>query len=1039
MTSSKTAPKQNPTGSNKVPVKKPTAKKATAKKARNKNPRMTRATVTKVVLVILLLSLTLVPLLITLAGAAGATGTASTAGASGASTRAAEQASPSPLTPALQRLAACVSGQKQLAVVMLVDESGSLRKTDPGNGRVIAAQAAVNGLADLVRRSNDQVRIDLQVAGFGVDFERDAPWGTLNAGSLAATQERVASFADRNRGIDTDYVNALQGAQLSLQNQAKQMTPENEEPPCTAVLWFTDGKFDVEDRLTPKSKEVGRDANGNSQFKDYAPDVDLYLNGGGQALVERGKQTLCVGGGVADQYRSSQTSLFGVALTTQIDPADQEFLRSVVAGGGCGDQDGTQNGDLLAGDLGQLVSFFDQVVTGLGNPSSSETVDLTTCPSTTEQCAQGTKTFDVDGALRRFHVLAQVDTPGVAVRLTAPGAAPVDIPVSGNAGTSGALQAGETAITWAWLSANALTIDAESSPSGNNWAGTWTVTFIDTTGKNPGAPVRAQIYLFGDVVPQLKEAPKFRAGEENKFVAVLTRSEGTPIPVAGLTGTTTMTATVTDPSSKKTVDLGPLTKQPDGTWQGVYRAENEVSAASVNISLTANVTTASGVALPPSSATSPVVVLPPIGFPIIITRTLSVGPISGTKAQSAGVAKIKVEGSPNTATCVWLDQLKLDPGSLAAGKLSVAAVNGGASEKNCLKIKKGGAEELELRFTSSESLRGLATGQLQLGTRSLEANKNRPATVSLNVQLVKPANAGVAGALFAILMLIGVGLPILAFYVTNFIVGKFAPRSLMMGGSVKVKLTETVVERLEPAVGGALLLPEDFTALGGDSKPSKSFDYSGVHFRAAVSKNPFSPPFGKASVAGQAAIGSDRSSGGTAGTAARIPLWISKEWLFIPDPVSSQNAASSADEFGDLDGAKPADTAVTGRLIAFVPALGMFAAIAALQDTLRDRLPSRYEQAKKVRLVTPRVTKVKESVGPGGKPISETPDSKVDIWNQPLPGKQSAQTPPSQTWKAPTPTAPTAAPPTPAPPTAPTSDTPPAAAPQPPKKSIWDD
>jgi hypothetical protein len=457
------------------------------------------------------------------------------------------------------------------------------------------------------------------------------------------------------------------------------------------------------------------------------------------------------------------------------------------------------------------------------------------------------------------------------------------------------------------------------------------------------------------------------------------------------------------------------------------------------MSLTANVTTATGVALPPSSATSPVVVLPPIGFPIIITRSLSVGPISGTKAQSAGVAKIKVEGSPNTATCVWLDQMKLDPGSLAAGKLSVEAVNGGASEKNCLKIKKGGAEELELRFTSSESLRGLATGQLQLGTRSLEANRNRPATVSLDVQLVKPANAGVAGALFAILMLIGVGLPILAFYVTNFIVGKFAPRSLMMGGSVKVKLTETSVERLEPAVGGALLLPEDFSALGGDSKPSKSFDYSGVHFRAAVSRNPFSPPFGKASVAGQAAIGSDRSSGGTAGTAARIPLWISKEWLFIPDSVSSQSAASSADEFGDLEGAKPADTAITGRLIAFVPALGMFAAIAALQDTLRDRLPSRYEQAKKVRLVPEHPEKIpkkpKTKVGPGGETIPPGGAGGID-WGDSSSQAKPAQSPPSQTWTAPAPAAPIT--PTTAP-AAPTDNTPPAAPPAPPNTSIWDD
>src|SRR5438046_2375522 len=72
----------------------------------------------------------------------------------------------SPLSPALSRLASCVAGKKRLAVVFLIDESGSLKHTDPANSRVVAAQAAIRGLNGLVARGAGKIRVDVQVAGF---------------------------------------------------------------------------------------------------------------------------------------------------------------------------------------------------------------------------------------------------------------------------------------------------------------------------------------------------------------------------------------------------------------------------------------------------------------------------------------------------------------------------------------------------------------------------------------------------------------------------------------------------------------------------------------------------------------------------------------------------------------------------------------------------------------------------------------------------------------------------------------------------------
>ncbi|MFZ4434627.1 MAG: hypothetical protein ACOYOQ_15650, partial [Microthrixaceae bacterium] len=385
---------------------------------------------------------------------------------------------PATVSPALDRLAKCVGTNRQLALVMLIDESQSLRETDPLGGRVAGAQAAVKGLTDLVQRSGttDPLQIDVQIAGFGVDFEESAPWQRIDPADSAPVTSRIDSFGARNNGLDTDYVNALQGALGSVQGHAREMRGDRPYPPCTAVLWFTDGMYDVEDRLTAEQRELGRDNRGESQNKAYATDLDLFVPGQGDATVERGEDVLCAAGGVADQLRATGTTMLGVALTAKIATEDQDFLRRVVVSG-CGVRDGIANGQLLTGDLQGLVPFFDEVVAGLSDPTKVEDAQrLTPCPTDQGACPTGTKTFTVDGYLNRFHVLAKVDVPDVAVRLAPPGAPPVDIPKFGGSPGPGDAAVGPTAIKWSWISDKALTIDATSGDPNVNWAGLWAVT-----------------------------------------------------------------------------------------------------------------------------------------------------------------------------------------------------------------------------------------------------------------------------------------------------------------------------------------------------------------------------------------------------------------------------------------------------------------------------------------------------------------------------------------------------------------------------------
>ena len=812
--------------------------------------------------------------------------------------------------------------------MLLIDESGSLKKTDPEAHRIDAALVAANGLRSLVDRSGGSLTAELQVARFGTDYFEVSPWIDLASDGTGGVNSAIDSLRSNNSALDTDYVNALEGAQRRIKERARALQSANAESnPCTAVLWFTDGKLDIEDRTNASRIKRGADESGESRFKDYAPEIDLTVAGGGEAARARGIDVLCRPGGVVDQFRAAETSILAIALTTELDPADEDQLRRIAAGapGECGQTDGQSNGALFrAGDLSQLIGFFDSVVQTISNPADARSLETGVCPADQTACPEGTRTFDVDASLQRFHVLAQFGTPEIAVRLTAPGAPPIDVPRSG----SGRLAAGETPINFVNLSAGTLTIDAESAPSGVNWAGTWSVTFVDTTGRNPQATNRATIYLFGDVVPSLSEAT-FRVGEDSPLSVELTREAGTPIPPDGFTGEVKVYATVTDPSTGEVQDLGLLAHSTDGKWNGTYRVPDDLEATTVNLGLRAEVTTAGGVALPPSASTVAVEVLPPAGFPAALTRRLTVGPILGTESQEAARTSVAFEGSDKSDTCVWLKSVELDQTPLEGLALVPAIDGAGSTEQDCLRIPQGESGSIAIELLPSAEARGHAHGRVVLASRSLNSNQVRTTELELDAELARPANRSLAVGLFALLMLLGVGVPIGVLYLANWSVAKFAPRKVMKACRVPVRVDHRTVERLDATTpSGELLVSDDFSPVGG-AEP-RAFDLSGLQFQSKTSVNPFQPPFGTASTSATAALfGSDRIR--RYKDRARLGLSLAGEWVFVADPA--RTAELRRDEsLGDQE--------VAGELIGFVPATSQERGLAQINLSVGQHLPN---------------------------------------------------------------------------------------------------
>lgn len=226
----------------------------------------------------------------------------------------------------IQNLATCLATNLDLEAVVLIDESVSLRKTDPEGHREALAKDIISAFGSAALQTVDGVnpRLDVLVVGFGSDLTnvmntplQDSDWVTLGDSTTPDLLDKLVSFKDRHNDRDTDYVDALQGASRLLGMHASQMKEETGTEPCRVVVWFTDGKFDIERASVPRA---------------WAPTVKNP-----DQAESTGRQLLCGDDGIANSLRLQQTYLLTVALiSNEFKVEDSSLLRKITLGGDCG-------------------------------------------------------------------------------------------------------------------------------------------------------------------------------------------------------------------------------------------------------------------------------------------------------------------------------------------------------------------------------------------------------------------------------------------------------------------------------------------------------------------------------------------------------------------------------------------------------------------------------------------------------------------------------------------------------------------------------
>jgi hypothetical protein len=869
------------------------------------------------------------------------------------------QAAPSSSSgTALGKVEQCVKQRKELLVLLLVDESASLKKTDPDAQRVVGSQVALQGLRRLAASSNADVA--LQVAGFANDFEPLTDWTALGKQSDAAIANAIEGFANRNEGLDTDYAHALQGAQQSLAARSAAATTDGGPAPCKLLLWFTDGEYSIDSR----------------DEKEYAPDA--AGDNRSQQIVDAGRALICRPNGLADGLHHDDVSVLALALSSPaspIAPGDLEFLQSVAAGTGgqqtCGTLGSATTGtSFTAGDLTDLLGLFDRLA-AIGGTPDGPPQNQPICQR--QSCPEGRRTFEIEDWMERFHLFAQTGLTGIVVQFEAPGAAqPVTIPSSGD----GAVDVGTSVLRYSWINPKVLVVDGAPERGHENWAGQWAVTFIDPTGEHPNAVARSQIYLFGGLVPDVSSKATFRQGERNVLGVQLVDEKGVPVSIPSLPSTATLQARLTDPATGVPQNLEVVVpSRPSDRYQVVYETPADYQSSSARLDLALDLTTKSGLQLGSTSRQFDIPVKPPIEFPEVLPATLHFPSVSGTDS-----TKAQITLKANKANgCAWVigSETKFADRPDAVEGVNVDSTPNATSEKSCVKVPAGSTRSIAVELQPSSAADGSVHGQITIGLSSEGETKTISKSIPASFDVTRPVDSSTRWALVVVLMVLGIGGPIAWLWIAARREARFQPTDRTRIAEVHVRVTRSTVTPVSEGSGGEVRLIDEIKDLKRFQPPTperlRQFDVSSsppVALRAVPPRSPFGLPRAEAHAEGLVSTsGQPRLLGLSNPNAAEISLALAGSWVFV---------ATGAVERGD-DGQA---TEVDGMLIAFFGPGDTVGQVGRTRAQVSERLPAAFGRLQ--RAFPPEAESKHEPVSSDGRRIVDDLSSRAGPpWGSP--------------------------------------------------------
>jgi len=594
---------------------------------------------------------------------------------------------------AFSEIAGCISGADNLLVSIVVDESLSLRSTDPAALRVQGITTAIDSLEQLAASVGEWTNVEVSLSTFARSFETLRGWQRLDAQTAQEFRSTAArALPARDAGDATDYRQALLGAKRALDNRQREVDDPNA---CKLLLWFTDGALDVD------------------------------------AETDTARQELCQVGGIVDAVRDDGIAVVALALFTPgagVTAPQREELRAVAEGRGAGTtcgktpipSDSATGVYLPADDPAALQRLFAGAGALVAGGTELGTVN---CPGTS--CKGGTFRLDIDQGVAGARVLVQSGTPRVSI--ASPSGQRLDL-------DSGETQRVDGAEVSYLVRDQLATINISFSPYAKSRS-RWVI--------RPAARSELSVYWFWGAALAL-ETSEVKAGARNEVVVRVLDQGNSPLPTSLYRGAeATMRVGDRDMKARLT---------PDGLIRGQLPVGIDNLPANLPVSASLKVRSIPGnVALGPVTLSERVPVTLPPSYPSVAPQELDFGHLEGIGTTTA---ELQLTGSRlgPTAVCFTGSTMTV-PGQQAQQDLVRApseCVDLGEAESKTLTLELTPATtadgladgEVTLRMTAadgSEDLELSVPAKLEMARHVDEGTRWALIAALLGLALLMPA------------------------------------------------------------------------------------------------------------------------------------------------------------------------------------------------------------------------------------------------------------------------------------------------------------
>lgn len=759
-----------------------------------------------------------------------------------------------------QHFGSCIAGGGSGDIILLMDESGSLKDTDPDNARVSAALHLVNQLAD--QAGDAEINVQLTAFGHGYGVLKD--WTVLDDSSVKDVRASINELADRTGGVDTDYWTAVDSARQELSRVAKDRGSDTAS--CQSIVFFSDGELDIETRTSAQAEENYGSA------KPYADGVDLGTDDGAARAEEFAEEDLCRPGGLADQLRSSKIALFGVGLGGDSEPTTFDLMRSIVTGSSedgsatCGEKTDPTPGEFyLASDIDSLLMAFDSIA-GFGDRPVHQEKGV--CVG--EACAEEAHRFVLDSSTPTVDVLASARGDGMRAAMITPSGTALDL---GAQKDSGSHTVGSITVEFAWESPRTISVSINGR-GGNpaDWEGLWQFAFVTDDPKNSDTKSSSNVHITPDLSPTWQAAAdtELRSGDTVDNVAFsLQDRDGNPVDPTTIAGTIEYTVTSTDSEGNQQTLLQTTDKNTIATPK-TWNLEG-TAVGTATLELTAAVTTAgtkdpegkdvAGTKLTPVVVTRAVEILPPVDYPSI-PGYVDFGEAEGTVDLSVPLA-LSGDG------CAWIPENGTTIDASPSGFETVQVTSTAASEDSCAE------GEVTLDLESESTGNGTINGTFLVATASANG-EGEPVEVpvAFTASIVKPLDTLNFVAALVVAIVLGLGIPVGLLYLQKWLTSTIPARPLLAVRAPLTVLDDTVLRDGRP-----------FEFQDGDSRTTvpiagsgaRRIMAAGVELRVRLGAS----PLGRGSVI---TTMEHSISGADSSMPARLPLDVHNKWLLLRTP-----------------------------------------------------------------------------------------------------------------------------------------------------------